>query len=266
MSNINDGNPQPVEQPVAGPQQQPGQPAPQQVAQPVAADPTPQPTVEELQRQLAERDQRLQQLDESARYHQSNADRYQNALKVALGQQPSANQPPQDPIAPFVQKLVSQGYSPESARAVASTSYEMTQAMMAPIQQQVQVAQQYANITPAIDQAAARMPGLFTSQQDYQDAREAASYLVQNGGVADPTTILSMVNDARFRRQMNNPNPQNYPAPATVPQNQPQPFARGMYNTAPGFTQPSYQQPPQQLTQEQQAAQDFILNRFKPKS
>lgn len=258
MSNINDGTQAPAGQPEPGIQPQPGQPEPQLNAQPSAADPTPQPSVEELQRQLTERDQRLQQLDESARFHQSNSDRFQNALKVALGQSPSSA-PPQDPIAPFVQKLIAQGYDEKSARAVASTSYEMSQALMQPLQQQVQVAQQATNIDYSIQQAASQWPHLFTSNEDYTQARQAAQYLVQNGGVADARTIASIVNDNRTF------GPQRTAQPAPIAQH-PQPFARGMYNTAPGFTQPSYQQAAQQLTPEQQAAEAFILNRTKPKT
>lgn len=226
---------------------------------PVEPTAPPQPSIEDLQAQLNQERQNREQWENQYKALQPEYTRARQALANLAGAPPP--QAAQDPLEPYVNELVSQGYSKESARAVASTSYKMTQAAIAPLQQQTQMAQQAANIDYSIQQAAQQWPQLFTSQQEYNEARQAAQYIVQNGGVPDPRTIAAVVNDNRFFRQPNGTPPAAMqPAPPVA-----QPFANGMYQTRPGFTQPSYQNTSQQLSADQQTAEAFILNRIKPK-
>lgn len=218
-----------------------------------------QPSIEDLQRRATEYEKRFTDTQQAYTQSQQELARLRNLTQQLVGNQ--VQPPPQDPVQQYADALVSKNpklYDQQMARDIAEMNYRMTQDAMRPLQQQTQIAQQAANIDYSIQQAAQQWPQLFTSQQEYTEARQAALYLVQNGGVADARSIAAIVNDNRFFRQPNgSPAPVQPAAPAV------QPFANGMYQTRPGFTQPSYQSAPQQLTPDQQVAENFIQSYLK---
>jgi len=123
-----------------------------------ATTPTTAPVdASELQARLAQLESEKQRLDESARYHQSQASRFQQALQAAAG----VNQPPQaDPIKPYVDKLASElpGVDADQLRVLAKRDYENDQRFS-----RMQTAFQAQNQVPSV------------MQQVYQTAPELAA-------------------------------------------------------------------------------------------
>jgi hypothetical protein len=85
-----------------------------------------QPSIEELQKQIQERDEKLRVTSESARHWQSQADRFK---QVALGSQPQV-----DPLAEDIKFFTAQGYDEKDARSLV----EFTNRKVSGLQQQNQ--------------------------------------------------------------------------------------------------------------------------------
>lgn len=234
----------PAEQPIGN---QPTEQSPNltgQPAQPAAL----QPSVEDLQAQLQQANQQLEQKEQNYRSLQGEFTRRSQALAQLTGSQLQQPQTPVDPIAPYVQKIVAQGYSEKDARVIAQTQYEMTQAMVTPLQQQFQQQQQTTAQLTQLDriasQAYAKFPDLFPDQQSINDAVQAANVYVQRGGIMDERTLLSIANDNIFERRFSGRQPAaqqpQYQQPAPI-----NPFANGMNRVQQGYSplQPPANQP-----------------------
>ncbi len=141
------GEQPPVQQPT---QQTPQQPNP---AAPASQPQTPAVSVEELQRQIAERDEKLRLATESSRHWQSQADRYKAQTQALTGVQPQ-----QDPLAEDVKFFVSQGYDEKDARIFA----EFTNRKVSALAQQNQTLQQSLQATNRTGQL---MQSLIADQQ-----------------------------------------------------------------------------------------------------
>lgn len=252
-------------QPIEGtqPQEQPSG-IPPQVEQAPQTAPA-QPTVEQLQAELAAANQQREHFEKQYQALQPEYTRARQALASYVGAQAPQPQPPQDPLAPYVAQLTSQGYDEKSARAVAGVNYKMQQDLMqqhlAPLQQELQVTRNATDIDHAVTQATYLAPELFTSQADVDAARQAAMAHVQAGGRPDARLIVSVVNDNKFWQSRNNPPPQ------ATPQNLPplpvrQPFANGFNRVGGGF-QPQPQTTTQSLSTESQRVADEIKNFLK---
>lgn len=220
-------SPQPLEQAQAAPS---GQPTP------AAAD--PQPTAEDYQRQLQQERQTREQLESNYKSLQGEFTRRSQALAQLTGNTNPIQAPPPSPVDQYAQHFVAKGYTPENAKNSAELVYNIVQAELRPVLQQAQIAQQSSNVDYAIQQAAQMAPDLFTSQDDWNTARQAAMAHIQAGGQPDPRLMVSVVNDAKFWAARNKP----MPSQAQPPAPQPQPFSNGMFRLQPGG-QPQFQPP-----------------------
>lgn len=188
--------------------------------------------------------QQLQQATESARYHQGNASRYQQALQQVAGGQPQAQ--PQDPLTPYVQQLTGQGYSEKDARAIAGMNYAMVQQHVAPLQQQLQQSQQQLQGGLAVDQVLQSVyqkhPALFANQAVYDQTRAGLMQTVMAGGQIDPQYAKYAAVIANFEANeaaQSQARPGQVlpftPAPPQQQQPIPQPFNRGMFGVTNNF-------------------------------
>lgn len=255
------------------PQQQQAQvqtpPAPQPVIitgnEPPAPPPPPQqppdgaPTPEQIAQwrtqaeQAQQLQQTLQQQQDQYRQLQGEFTRRSQALAQLTGANPQAA--PQDPIAPYVQELVQQGYPERDARAIATTQYKMTQQYVAPLQQQLQQTQAAATasqtVEPVMAQLYQQMPGLFQNPGVYEQTKQGLIAQAANNGLVDMEqaimTASALSAQAAYRQQMQQP-PQFPPMVPYQPQAQqppqyqpgqpiPQPHANGMFRVMPNFQQ-----------------------------
>lgn len=182
------------------------QQAPQQTpppANPQATPPaqTPQsPNPEEIAA-LRERAARAEQVEKNYRELQGAYTRSQQALKAYVGA-PPAPPTPQDVLAPYVQKLVSQGYDEKDARALAGTIQEFVQ----PIQQQfgagLAAAQAQAQIPLVMQQAYGQAQALFADPWIQNEVQNALLEAAQtNPGAVTPAYAISyaMIRDGERR-------------------------------------------------------------------
>lgn len=152
----------------AAPAQQPTTPTPATPQATPATQPAVKPpTVEELQTQLAEANKKLTQAETSAKHFQSQFDQMRARTQAAI--QPA--QTPTDPLAPFVKELTDQGYNEQDARVIVN----LTNRMVAPLQQQLQTAQStvqgFTQIDAVLEQAVTANPKLFADQRVIQHTR-----------------------------------------------------------------------------------------------
>lgn len=241
------GTPNPAEQAAVPPGQQ-APPAP------------PQPSVEDLAAQLQQERQQRQHYEQQYTALQPEYTRARQALAQLAGAQPQ--QAPPDPLEPYIQELTGQGFDDKSSRAVAGMMYKMQQQGQQQLHQQLAATQQAGNVDYVLNQAAQFDPGLFTSQQDYDNARQMALNFVQNGGRIDRDLIVDMQAAARYRASKSSPHQQQPFAPPALP---PQPFARGFNNAGGGF-QPQPQRGAPSLNKEAQDLQNEINARYKAKT
>lgn len=200
--------------------------------------------------------QRLQQeLDaakRSASYFQSQFDQTRLALANVVGAAPPpANQP--DPLAHFVEKLVAKGYAPKAARDTAELMHEMVQPIIRDVQATQQQTRQMAGIDSAIQEAYSAMPSLFTDPAAVAQVRQQCQTWVAQGGTITPRFALSIANDLALDSRLRSQQP-GY-TPPSPPQQQPQIFQNGMFNTQPAFTPPAAT-PTTQVS----AASDHVTN------
>jgi len=158
MNTTTESTPHSLEQAPSTPvaEQAPSQAAPlaQTTAQPNAETTQTTPSLPtEVQSRLAELEARNRQLDESMRYHQSQASKFQQALVGLTGQTPAQQN---DPIAPFVEQYTKIGIAETDARVLAQRDYATEQRFQ---QLQNAVAGQ-TQVPVAIQQAVAGMPQL----------------------------------------------------------------------------------------------------------
>lgn len=264
--------PNPAPQPVIITGNEP--PAPPAPPQPPADAPTAE-QIAQLQQQAAQAQQyqqALQQREEQYRNLQAAYTRGQQAL-ATLGATPPP--PPQDPIAPYVQKLVAQGYGEKDARAVAQTQYEMTQQFLAPIQTQVQQYQAAAmaqqTVEPVMQQLYQQRPDLFQVPGVYEQTKQGLIAQAAHNGKVDVVqaamTAAALSMQASFQQP---PQGQQFPpmAPQYQPQPQfqpgqqiPQPFANGQFRVMPNFQQQPVQ--PTVLPADSQMVSDDMRSYFK---
>lgn len=134
----------------------------QQTEQTKAPGLTPEQIVE-----LQTRASRAEQLEENYKHLQAEFTRRSQALAQLTGAQPQLQ--PQDPLAPYIQKLVSQGYDEKDARAIVSVSHEMTQPLQQQLQQAQIATQQSAFVGDVMRQAWASAPHLFADPEVAQN-------------------------------------------------------------------------------------------------
>lgn len=101
------------------------------------------PSVEELQRQLSEREEKLRLATESARHWQSAADKERQRVQALAGTQPQV-----DPLEAKVKALVAQNYNESDARLILGLIHSET----APLIQQNQQLQQTLQATSITNQ------------------------------------------------------------------------------------------------------------------
>lgn len=267
MSELNPGTPSPAEQVPSGPQ--PTEQAPSQTQQPGAPVEQPasaQPTAEQLNAQLNQERAQREQLESNYKSLQGEFTRRSQALAQLTGATGVAPVPaaPPDPLQRYVEMYTAQGFDAKQARMAAQVQHQMAQDMIAPIQQQVQVAQQASGIDYAIQQAAGMAPHLFSTQEDVDVARQAGMAHLRNGGQLDPRFLVSVSNDNRLWKSLNNPTPQPTPTPQAQP---PNPLAGGMFRVTPGLTPqfPIAQKPQGAQTTEGKALEQYLANALKPK-
>lgn len=260
MSELNTG-PAPELNSPEGTQNQP-QLTPEQQTAPAA----PQPSIEELQQRATQAEKRFTDTQQAYTQSQQELSRVRAIANQLAGnqlQQPSA---PPDPISGLVERF-GKTFNPDHVRAIGSMVQELTgdlRQQNAALQQQVQVAQQASGIDYTIQQAAAMAPGLFTTQEDYQVARDAAVAHLRSGGQLDARFLVSVANDNRFWKGINNPTPATPAAPQVQP---PNPLAGGMFRVTPGLTPqfPVAQKPQGAQTSEGQAFEQYFKTRYGPK-
>lgn len=262
MSELPTGTPQPSEQPGNGtqtPEQAAVNPGQQSQAAP--------PTIEQLQAQLQQEQSARQQQDQSYRALQADYTRKAQALAQLAGSQAPPQAPP-DPIAPYVQKIVAQGYSEKDARVIAQSQYEMTQSMVAPLQQQIQQGyqqtQQLTQVDNLLNGAYREDPTVFPDQKVYDQVRQAAINYTQQGGQLDSRMIRSIANDAAYWARQGQPLQQQPPPQAMQPLGF-QPFRNGQNIVTPGY-QPPMQQGNAPLTGAAAEVEAAMKSRFTPNS
>lgn len=238
-------------EPSTAPPEQPpvGTPGQEQQAA-VTAQPEPgadQPTPEQIAQwrtqaeQATALQQQLQQASESARYHQSQASRYQQALAHVNGN-PNAIQPnTPDPLAQDVKFWTDQQYSEKDARAMA----QFMNAKLAPLQQTLQATQYQTQVGMAMQQAHAtpQLRGLMENPEVYSQVEAGLRNWAAQGGQPD----VNMVNELAMRaygelQWKAQQQPQAQPAPA--PPYQPQPnFTQGAWRPQQGYQAPVTRMP-----------------------
>lgn len=98
--------------------------APQSTQQPAEPTTPQQPSVAELQQRLADMEARTKQLDESVRYHQSQASKFQSAAQAALGGQ-NPNQP--DELSRYLKPYLDRGIDKDDAVFLAQRDMQTDQ-------------------------------------------------------------------------------------------------------------------------------------------
>lgn len=235
MSDPAQGTPPLPEQPGNG--TLPAEQAPQQTGQPSPAAPAP-PTVEALTQQLEAERQQRQHFERQYQEILPEFTRKSQALAQLAGAHPQANQPPPDPLAPFVNELRQQGFDEKSSRAVVDIANRMMQPLQQQMQQTYQVNQQTAQVDYMLGQTAQAAPLLFKTQAAYDQVRQTALQVVQNGGQLNRELLEDIAAVADYRAQKGSPPPANGFSQNALP---PQIFAGGMNRPGAGFGQ--HQQP-----------------------
>lgn len=212
--------------------------------------------------------QQLQQASESARFHQSNASKFQNALAQVMGQ-PAQAQQPQDPLAPYSDKirdLVAENYSEKDARTIVS----LVKDMVSPLQQELQQSRAAVTNGFQVDQVMQKLyqshQSLFTNPQVYDHTRQTAlMYIMQPGAQLDPELLLDVAASANYRLGQQQQNGQT-PPPMQQQTPPPQPFQGGMFGMRPGYQPQAPAQPQQRvLSAEAQQYERELQSRHPPK-
>lgn len=212
--------------------------------EPPSPEPSDEPTAEQIAQwqqqagQAAELQRQLQQTAESARYHQSQASRFQQALQQVAGGQPQ--QPPASPTAAIEKLLFDEGLNETAARGIAKA----IQAGYAPLQQQLQQSQaalqggfQVDNMLGAAMQSNQQ---LFANPAVQAEVRNQAMQIVMSGQQVEPSFLVDLGYIAAGRLAAQQQQQGGAPNVVQMPQPHPQaqPFARGMYGIQPNFQQP----------------------------
>lgn len=236
------------------PAQQTGQattpPATQQTSQTQqqtqAAEPPKPPTQEEIAAlqaaaaKAAELESRLQQTERNYGELRADYTRKAQALAQLAGAQ-TPPQAPQDPLTPFVQKLVAKGYPEEDARSVAEMSYEMMQPILQQQQQYFGALQATQQVGDVMRSTWSTRPDLFTDPQVASLVEAQLRHDALSGAKLDPALAVRyavLARDEIEQERMRNP---NRPPPT---QHQMQPSfgsfngPTGGYTPAPPQTQP----------------------------
>lgn len=254
-------------------------PAPAAPAPPAAQQPPPQqtqPTVEQLQQQLQQREAQYQHAVESARYHQSQASRFQNALgQVTTGAVPMQQQDPLAGYAPQIAALKARGYDEQAARDTVGLFADMVKPLQQEVQQTRAAAMASQSVEPVMQQLYAQRPDLFPNQAVYEQTRQGLIAQASAGGQVDmiqaAMTASALATQAQMTQQFQ-PQFQQQPWPQYPPQNPPQqwqqqpqpipqPFANGQFHVRPNF-QPPAPNPSAVLSPELLAAQAEIAARY----
>lgn len=253
------GNPPGADQTQQGSQQQADQSQtqqqPQQAAQQTAASQqqatlTPE-QIADLQKKAAEAEHFKKQYDALL----PEFTRRSQALAQLAGSTQQQQTHQQDPLKPYVDKLVAKGYAPEDARAVAEVSYEMTQPLRQEFAQQQAALQQTNQIQYVMQQAWSKNASAFADPEIVQQVEQILRQEALKGQSVDPEYALDIAFVAAGRRAMSKGQQQTQ----TV-QQQPGNIAPQFGMTA-GFA-PRQQTVAKQPTAEYTAADREIKERF----
>lgn len=211
-------------------------PEPQQ-----ADEPTPEQIAQWRQQagQSAELQRQLQQTAESARYHQSQASRFQTALQQVAGGQPQAQAP--NPIDQYAQAFVAKGYEPKAARDSAELVYGIVQQTVAPLEQRLQQSQaalqggfQVDNMLGAAMNSA---PQLFANPAVQAAVRDQTMQIVMAGQQVEPAFLVDLGYIAAGRLAAQQQQQGGAPNVLPMPQyQQAQPYQNGMFRMQPNFS------------------------------
>lgn len=209
---------------------------------------------EQIQQQLAQREQQLQQATESARYFQSQVHKVQQGLGM-----PSQQAAP-DPIAQYAKQLESKGYNATQARDLAEMNYAMIQQHVTPVQQKLAAFEMAQSAEPQIkgslDALYARNPQLFTNPGTYEKAINDVRSALQQGMRVDDKFVEQMTVLAAHELG------QSRPQQVVPMQPAPQIFANGMNRPTTGYPPPA--QPARQAVPlEFQKGSDFVKEYLK---
>lgn len=212
---------------------QPGQPgAPTQTPNPTAGTGKQQPSVEDLQRQVNEQNERIRVATESARHWQSQADRLR---QFALGSVPQV-----DPIAAKAKAYAQQfGVNEEDAKIFLG----MMQAEIQPIAQRAQLAEAALHGTTQVGtimQTVASDAQFGRFMQD-PEVYQGVQNMLQQAALAGQREYLNpdYAKDAArilaFDKYLLAGNAQPGAQPQATPQAQPQAFSAGMFGPQNGY-------------------------------
>jgi len=237
------------------PNQQPAQaaatpPEPSSAGTPPASPEPPAPNPQQLaqlqQSQLEAHRKITEQGQELARLRQQ---------RDALAGVAPQNQPPPDPIAPYVAILVKKGYPEKDARDVAEVQWAMMQPMMQAQQQASAAIQGSAMVGQIMQSAWSETPQLFAPNAQIG---QRVQQILQNDALAGrPIDKEYALNLAKIEWANNHFAQQNGQPPA-APAQQPPNF-NGMWAPPAGYAQPTppVQQKPQLPPEAQQWSEDI---------
>lgn len=213
--------------------------------------PVVQPNAEllALQKQNQEAQRKITELGQQ----RAEALRQRDAL---IGSQPAA--PTVDPIQPYVDMLVKQGYDEKDARAIAGVSHAMMQPVIQAQQQSTAALQNTAMVGQIMQEAWGAMPGVFAANvQIGQNVQRILQADALAGRPIDKEYALNLalIEDGRARYSGQTP---------PVQQQTPPPNFNFMSSPQPGFTAPApTTQAPPPLSPEQQRWNEDIKKTFK---
>lgn len=208
--------------------------------------PNPQQLAQLQQSQLEAQRKITEQGQELARLRQQR-----DALAGVVPQ----NQPPPDPVKPYVDMLVKKGYAEKDARDVAEVQYAMMQPMLQAQQQASAAIQGSAMVGDIMRQAWTEQPNVFASNPIIGQRVEQVLRANALAGMPidkEYAINLAYIEDGRVRYAQVNGQPPA--APAQQPPN-----FNGMWAPPAGYAQPTppVQQKPQLPPEAQQWSEDI---------